>query len=237
MARGMKYQKQVEAERASNLRILINAQLKTIKTDAERETLKSLKEALKGRRKLSNDEYNYIKAELKQINQTIIKQEKAIWRQKQKQLAFERDQRIEARKQQKKKKKEQEQEQNVDYGKYGAEKYHKDYTGEDLEELRLNFLGIGKNGIKLSDNTIFTEDDFKQALEKNNISLDRFFDTEMDILNIKYNPTRYNRWKQSIESELKRLIDSENLTPREKEGIERMTKMYGIFNSVRSEIY
>lgn len=229
----MNYIKQVEAERASNLRALINAQLKTIRTDTERETLKSLKEALKGRRRLSNAEYNYIKAELKQINQTIEKQEKARWAKRQKQLAFERDQRIEARKQQKKKKKEQEDK----FDKYGAEKYHKDYTGEDLEELRLNFLGIGSNGIKLSDNTIFTEDDFKKALEKNNISLDRFFDTEMDILNIKYNPTRYNRWKQSIESELKRLIDSENLTAREKEGIERMTKMYGIFNSVSSEIY
>ena len=87
MARGINYKRQVEAERASNLRTLINAQLKTIRTDAERETLKSLKEALKGRRKLSNDEYNYIKAELKQINQTIEKQEKAIWRKKQKQLA------------------------------------------------------------------------------------------------------------------------------------------------------
>ena len=233
MARGMNYKRQVEAERASNLRTLINAQLRTIKTDAERETLKSLKEALKGRRKLSNDEYNYIKAELKQINQTIEKQEKARWRQKQKQLAFERDQRIALRE---KKKKEKEQ-QETKVGKYGAERYHKDYTGEDLEELRLNFLGIGSNGIKLSDDTIFTEDDFKKALEKNNISLDRFFDTEMDILNIKYNPTRYNRWKESIESELKRLIDSPNLSDREKEGIERMTKMYGIFNSVRSEIY
>ena len=72
MARGINYKRQVEAERASNLRTLINAQLKTIKTDAEREILKSLKEALKGRRKLADDEYNYIKYVINLVNKAYL---------------------------------------------------------------------------------------------------------------------------------------------------------------------
>lgn len=100
------------------------------------------------------------------------------------------------------------------------------YTKEDKEQVMLNFLGIGSRGITLSDGTVFTEDEFKEILTRLNIPMEKFFD-EYEMYKIKYDEQIYNTFKESIEDDMIKLINSKELTEREKEGVGKMIKLYG----------
>lgn len=103
---------------------------------------------------------------------------------------------------------------------------YKSYTIEEKQDVLRRLLGIGSRGVELSDGTTFTVDEFNAILDRHNIPLSRFTDKD-DIARERYKQERYKEWKKSINDDIKQLLNLSDLTPREREGLRKMFKIYG----------
>lgn len=215
--------KRTAADELSYLRSLINMQLKQTAylTDRQEETLKSMQQSLKGKRKISDAQVEYTKDVLSNISERVgkkkekehekwlEKQEKQFTRKMIKKYGYNpyRDNPVKPRK--------------------APEKYDKN------DDYYFRYLGISKyETVTLSDGTMYTLEDLKKAFEQVGINAkDTFFKT--NIQEFEYDPKKYNRFIKKAEDKIDKLLTDKRLSARDIEGMKKLMGIKGANASIK----
>lgn len=224
----MKKSKKPIKPEASIYRNLLDYEIKRAVNQSTRDELQKQRDMLKGRKYLKPEEVKKVRTAIDTASEKRAEKTAREWERKKAQSMEQLEKKIATSESYKKGGwKDWDTSDRERFADIQHNEWRKTATADDYREIMRRMLGIGSRGIELSDGSTFTQDEFNNILDRYGIDISSFDSTEQSIAEERYTQLTYRQWKQDISTDIDELLNKPDLTPREREGLRKMFKVFG----------